>query len=184
MTAPAAPAAALRTSGVRARSSTGRSRMHPGQVPSDRVSPDQTPPVQIPPDHGDRGAVTVEAAIGIGSVLAVFLLGLAAIGVLLGQLRCTGAAVDAAARGLDVKQLKLVINYDAPNHMEDYVHRAGRTGRAGNKGTCVTFITPEQDRYSVDIYRALKASNAAVPKELEDLANGQFSLQHLFIARD
>ncbi|KAF4602211.1 pre-mRNA processing RNA-helicase [Pleurotus pulmonarius] len=81
-------------------------------------------------------------------------------------------ATSVAARGLDVKQLKLVINYDAPNHMEDYVHRAGRTGRAGNKGTCVTFITPEQDRYSVDIYRALKASNAAMPKELEDLANG------------
>ncbi|RPD80986.1 P-loop containing nucleoside triphosphate hydrolase protein [Lentinus tigrinus ALCF2SS1-7] len=81
-------------------------------------------------------------------------------------------ATSVAARGLDVKQLKLVINYDAPNHMEDYVHRAGRTGRAGNKGTCVTFITPEQDRYSVDIYRALQASNAAVPKELEELANG------------
>ncbi|GBE79779.1 Pre-mRNA-processing ATP-dependent RNA helicase PRP5 [Sparassis crispa] len=81
-------------------------------------------------------------------------------------------ATSVAARGLDVKQLKLVINYDAPNHMEDYVHRAGRTGRAGNKGTCVTFITPEQDRYSVDIFRALKASDATVPKELEDLANG------------
>ncbi|KAA1466238.1 P-loop containing nucleoside triphosphate hydrolase protein [Dentipellis sp. KUC8613] len=81
-------------------------------------------------------------------------------------------ATSVAARGLDVKQLKLVINYDAPNHMEDYVHRAGRTGRAGNKGTCITFITPEQDRYSVDIYRALKASNANVPQELEELANG------------
>ncbi|KAL0070876.1 pre-mRNA processing RNA-helicase [Marasmius tenuissimus] len=81
-------------------------------------------------------------------------------------------ATSVAARGLDVKQLKLVINYDAPNHMEDYVHRAGRTGRAGNKGTCVTFITPEQERYSVDIYRAVKASNAAIPKELEELANG------------
>ena len=81
-------------------------------------------------------------------------------------------ATSVAARGLDVKQLKLVVNYDAPNHMEDYVHRAGRTGRAGNKGTCVTFITPEQDRYSVDIFRALKASNVTVPKELEELANG------------
>ncbi|EIW82420.1 P-loop containing nucleoside triphosphate hydrolase protein [Coniophora puteana RWD-64-598 SS2] len=81
-------------------------------------------------------------------------------------------ATSVAARGLDVKQLKLVINYDAPNHMEDYVHRAGRTGRAGNKGTCVTFITSEQERYSVDIFRALKASNAEVPKELEELANG------------
>ena len=82
-------------------------------------------------------------------------------------------ATSVAARGLDVKQLKLVINYDAPNHMEDYVHRAGRTGRAGNKGTCVTFITSEQERYSVDIYQALKASNAPVPDELEQLANSK-----------
>ncbi|KDQ20524.1 hypothetical protein BOTBODRAFT_100988 [Botryobasidium botryosum FD-172 SS1] len=80
-------------------------------------------------------------------------------------------ATSVAARGLDVKQLKLVINYDAPNHMEDYVHRAGRTGRAGNKGTCITFITPDQERYSVDIFRALKASNAPVPEELEAMAN-------------
>ncbi|PPQ83301.1 hypothetical protein CVT25_004040 [Psilocybe cyanescens] len=83
-------------------------------------------------------------------------------------------ATSVAARGLDVKQLKLVVNYDCPNHMEDYVHRAGRTGRAGNKGTCVTFVTPEQERYSVDIYRALKASDVAMPKDLEDLANGEF----------
>ena len=81
-------------------------------------------------------------------------------------------ATSVAARGLDVKQLSLMINFNAPNHMEDYVHRAGRTGRAGNKGTCVSFITPEQERYSVDIYRALKASNAPVPTELEELANG------------
>lgn len=86
-------------------------------------------------------------------------------------------ATSVAARGLDVKQLKLVINYDAPNHMEDYVHRAGRTGRAGNKGTCVTFITPDQERYSVDIYRALKASEATIPTELEELANGALMTQ-------
>ncbi|KAG9017333.1 pre-mRNA processing RNA-helicase [Tulasnella sp. JGI-2019a] len=79
-------------------------------------------------------------------------------------------ATSVAARGLDVKQLKLVINYDVPNHMEDYVHRAGRTGRAGNKGTCVTFITPEQERYSVDIQRALKSSKAPVPEDLDKMA--------------
>jgi ATP-dependent RNA helicase DDX46/PRP5 len=81
-------------------------------------------------------------------------------------------ATSVAARGLDVKQLKLVINYDAPNHMEDYVHRAGRTGRAGNKGTCITFLTPEQERYSVDVWRALQASSAHVPDELEKMATG------------
>ncbi|SNX82562.1 related to RNA helicase [Melanopsichium pennsylvanicum] len=79
-------------------------------------------------------------------------------------------ATSVAARGLDVKQLKLVINYDVPNHMEDYVHRAGRTGRAGQKGTCITFITPEQDRYARDIIAALKASSAHVPPELETMA--------------
>ncbi|KAH8830732.1 P-loop containing nucleoside triphosphate hydrolase protein [Flagelloscypha sp. PMI_526] len=79
-------------------------------------------------------------------------------------------ATSVAARGLDVKQLKLVINFDCPNHMEDYVHRAGRTGRAGNKGTCITFVTSEQDRYAVEIARALKASGVEVPAPLEALS--------------
>lgn len=79
-------------------------------------------------------------------------------------------ATSVAARGLDVKQLKLVINYDVPNHMEDYVHRAGRTGRAGNKGTCITFITPEQDKHARDIIAALKASKREIPAELVALA--------------
>ena len=48
--------------------------------------------------------------------------------------------------GLDVKALVLVINYDCPNHYEDYVHRVGRTGRAGRKGTAWTLVTPEQVR--------------------------------------
>ncbi|KAL8986863.1 MAG: hypothetical protein Q9177_003878 [Variospora cf. flavescens] len=81
-------------------------------------------------------------------------------------------ATSVAARGLDVKQLKLVVNYDAPNHLEDYVHRAGRTGRAGNTGTAVTFITSEQDRYSVDISKALRQSGQEIPEDLQKLAEG------------
>ncbi|KAL8929970.1 MAG: hypothetical protein Q9208_001114 [Pyrenodesmia sp. 3 TL-2023] len=81
-------------------------------------------------------------------------------------------ATSIAARGLDVKQLKLVVNYDAPNHLEDYVHRAGRTGRAGNTGTAVTFVTSEQDRYSVDIVKALRQSGQEVPEDLQKLAEG------------
>ena len=81
-------------------------------------------------------------------------------------------ATSVAARGLDVKQLKLVINYDAPNHLEDYVHRAGRTGRAGNTGTAVTFVIPEQDRYCVYISKALTDSGQSVPSEIKDLADG------------
>ena len=53
-------------------------------------------------------------------------------------------ATSVAARGLDVKNLLLVVNYDCPNHYEDYVHRVGRTGRAGNKGYAYTFILPER----------------------------------------
>ncbi|KAF3481492.1 pre-mRNA-processing ATP-dependent RNA helicase prp5 [Arthroderma uncinatum] len=78
-------------------------------------------------------------------------------------------ATSVAARGLDVKQLKLVVNYDAPNHLEDYVHRAGRTGRAGNTGTAVTFLTEDQERYSVDISKALKQSGQPVPEAVQKM---------------
>ncbi|KAF7731523.1 pre-mRNA processing RNA-helicase [Apophysomyces ossiformis] len=80
-------------------------------------------------------------------------------------------ATSVAARGLDVKQLKLVVNYECPNHMEDYVHRVGRTGRAGNKGTAYTFITSDQDRYAMDICKALKLSGQEIPNDLQALAD-------------
>lgn len=80
-------------------------------------------------------------------------------------------ATSVVARGLDVKSLQLVVNYDCPNHMEDYVHRVGRTGRAGHTGVAVTFITPEQEKYAVDIAKALKMSKQPVPEELQTLAS-------------
>ncbi|XP_051870678.1 probable ATP-dependent RNA helicase DDX46 isoform X2 [Pristis pectinata] len=80
-------------------------------------------------------------------------------------------ATSVAARGLDVKQLILVINYSCPNHYEDYVHRVGRTGRAGHKGYAYTFITEEQARYAGDIIKALELSGNCVPPELEKLWN-------------
>ncbi|XP_031629803.1 probable ATP-dependent RNA helicase DDX46 [Contarinia nasturtii] len=78
-------------------------------------------------------------------------------------------ATSVAARGLDVKQLILVVNYDCPNHYEDYVHRCGRTGRAGKKGFAWTFLTPEQGRYSGEIIRALELSGAQVPNDLRQM---------------
>jgi ATP-dependent RNA helicase DDX46/PRP5 len=78
-------------------------------------------------------------------------------------------ATSVAARGLDVKQLKLVVNYDAPNHLEDYVHRAGRTGRAGATGTAVTFITEDQEQFSVGIAKALEQSGQPVPDRLNEM---------------
>lgn len=72
-------------------------------------------------------------------------------------------ATSIAARGLDVKGLRLVVNYDSPNHMEDYVHRVGRTGRAGQKGTAMTFLVNEQERLASEISRAIRSSGGQVP---------------------
>ena len=54
------------------------------------------------------------------------------------------AATDIASRGIDVKGIELVINYDLPENAEDYVHRIGRTGRAGMKGKAISFVLPDQ----------------------------------------
>ncbi|KAL6857186.1 hypothetical protein ACP4OV_018568 [Aristida adscensionis] len=80
-------------------------------------------------------------------------------------------ATSVAARGLDVKELELVVNYDVPNHYEDYVHRVGRTGRAGRKGSAVTFISEEEERYAPDLVKALELSEQAVPEDLKALAD-------------
>ncbi|MBV6457878.1 MAG: ATP-dependent RNA helicase CshA [Fimbriimonadaceae bacterium] len=67
-------------------------------------------------------------------------------------------ATDIAARGIDVKDISLVINYDLPENPEDYVHRAGRTGRAGAKGRSITLAHPEQAKDVREIERILGAS--------------------------
>jgi ATP-dependent RNA helicase RhlE len=65
-------------------------------------------------------------------------------------------ATDVAARGLDVAGVPCVINYDLPYNAEDYVHRIGRTGRAGNTGEAIAFFTPEEERYLLDIEKLIK----------------------------
>ncbi|XP_044510847.1 DEAD-box ATP-dependent RNA helicase 42-like [Mangifera indica] len=80
-------------------------------------------------------------------------------------------ATSVAARGLDVKELELVINFDVPNHYEDYVHRVGRTGRAGRKGCAITFISEEDARYAPDLVKALELSEQVVPDDLKALAD-------------
>ena len=79
-------------------------------------------------------------------------------------------ATSVAARGLDVKQLRLVVNFDCPNHNEDYVHRCGRTGRAGNTGTAVTFVMPDQERFAAFLAKSLTDSNQEVPEDLKAMA--------------
>lgn len=78
-------------------------------------------------------------------------------------------ATSVCARGLDIKHIQLVINYVCPNHLEDYVHRVGRTGRAGNKGTAITFITPDECQSASDLIRALDQSSQEIPEALRDL---------------
>ena len=79
-------------------------------------------------------------------------------------------ATSVAARGLDVKDLRLVVNYDTPNHLEDYVHRVGRTGRAGNKGTAVTFISRDEEKFAPDLVKAMTEAKQPVPADLKRMA--------------
>ncbi|MSQ98621.1 MAG: DEAD/DEAH box helicase, partial [Xanthomonadales bacterium] len=65
-------------------------------------------------------------------------------------------ATDVAARGLDIDQLPHVVNYDLPNVPEDYVHRIGRTGRAGNEGQAVSLVCIDEHELLVEIERLLK----------------------------
>ncbi len=65
-------------------------------------------------------------------------------------------ATDVAARGLDVDDLPLVVNYELPHVPEDYIHRIGRTGRAGATGEAISFVAPDEEKYLADIERLLK----------------------------
>ncbi|MDD5156008.1 MAG: DEAD/DEAH box helicase [Candidatus Omnitrophica bacterium] len=65
-------------------------------------------------------------------------------------------ATDIAARGIDVTGIELVINYDLPEDAQNYVHRIGRTARAGSRGHAISFATPEQSRDVRDIEKLIK----------------------------
>ena len=79
-------------------------------------------------------------------------------------------ATDIASRGLDVKDIKYVINYDFPSQIEDYVHRVGRTGRAGATGSSYTFFTKDKFRHAQALINVLREASQPVPAELEKLA--------------
>ncbi|MBV6273047.1 DEAD/DEAH box helicase [Alcaligenaceae bacterium CGII-47] len=75
-------------------------------------------------------------------------------------------ATDVAARGLDVAGVPCVINFDLPHNAEDYVHRIGRTGRAGASGEAIAFYAPDEERYLFDIEKLIKFQ---IPREQLEL---------------
>ena len=107
-------------------------------------------------------------------------------------------ATDIAARGIDIDNLKYVINYDIPNESETYVHRIGRSGRAGEEGTAISICEPEENLYIRDIEKLIrmrinvvennpfpqtdKPMNAAEKKEAEK--EKQRRKQEFFAARN
>jgi ATP-dependent RNA helicase RhlE len=82
-------------------------------------------------------------------------------------------ATDIAARGIDVQAIELVINYDLPDSPDDYLHRVGRTGRAGATGHAITFATPEQGKEVRDIEKLLRTTLPLSPDSALDLPRPQ-----------
>uniref|UniRef100_A0A7R9XYM2 RNA helicase n=1 Tax=Micromonas pusilla TaxID=38833 RepID=A0A7R9XYM2_MICPS len=79
-------------------------------------------------------------------------------------------ATDVAARGLDIKEVNLVVNFDFPNQIEDYVHRIGRTGRAGNKGHAHSFIEPGEGNMARKLIPILRDAGQTVSPEIQEMA--------------
>ena len=86
-------------------------------------------------------------------------------------------ATDVAARGIDVEDLELVINYDVPQEEEYYVHRIGRTGRAGNVGKAITFVVGKERNkmFSIQKYAHIKIKEGQIPTlaEVKKVKNKQ-----------
>lgn len=85
-------------------------------------------------------------------------------------------ATDIAARGIDVKGIELVVNYDIPDNPKDYVHRIGRTGRAGRQGHAISFATPDQISDVREIEKIIRIKlpiNGPVPPGAAEPAPGE-----------
>ena len=95
-------------------------------------------------------------------------------------------ATDVAARGIDVKDISHVINYDIPNDIETYVHRIGRTGRAGASGRAISFITPEEvpDFLRIEYFVKVKIEkHKFVNGEIAEVNPEDFSLRNVIISK-
>lgn len=79
-------------------------------------------------------------------------------------------ATDVAARGLDIDDISLVINYDFPKCSEDYIHRIGRTGRRDKKGVAFTLFSHEDMNQARDLVKILEEANQDVDEELRAMS--------------
>ena len=109
--------------------------------------------------HGNKSQVAREKALA---------------GIKSGKTRVV-VATDIAARGIDVKDLSHVVNYELPNISESYVHRVGRTGRAGNAGTAIAFCATDEHEYLRDIEKLTKKQLDRLRFPLEAKANADSS---------
>ncbi|KAB7495243.1 putative ATP-dependent RNA helicase DDX5 [Armadillidium nasatum] len=89
-------------------------------------------------------------------------------------------ATDIASRGIDVSDITIVINYDFPPCIEDYVHRIGRTGRAGKTGTSLSFITSDDNMNAIkDLIKLLEKGNCEVSQSLYNLSKREKELKEM-----
>eukprot|EP00931_Biecheleriopsis_adriatica_P043207 TRINITY_DN2470_c0_g1_i1.p1 TRINITY_DN2470_c0_g1~~TRINITY_DN2470_c0_g1_i1.p1 ORF type:complete len:477 (-),score=85.74 TRINITY_DN2470_c0_g1_i1:67-1497(-) len=82
-------------------------------------------------------------------------------------------ATDVAQRGLDIKNVQFVVNYDPPANIEDYVHRIGRTGRAGEKGHSYTCLYESDSGMAQQIVKVFQKAGQDVPEVLREIASGR-----------
>ena len=76
---------------------------------------------------------------------------------------------DLLARGIDVQQVSLVINYDLPRNMENYIHRIGRSGRFGRKGVAINFVTADDQKALKDLESFYQTQIEEMPADVVDL---------------
>lgn len=81
-------------------------------------------------------------------------------------------ATDVASRGLDIPDVHHVVVFDMPRNIDDYVHRIGRTGRAGHTGKATAFFTSNDASLAEDLVAILKEAEQVVPEFLQQMAAG------------
>ena len=92
-------------------------------------------------------------------------------------------ATDVMARGIDVSNIDYVVNYDLPSSPEDYVHRIGRTGRAGETGCAISFVSPEAKADLLEIEKLLGAKIPTLDIEGYDATEAEKALAGQYVPK-